>query len=96
MGIHDSGYKKTTLLLDVVVAAAAAFENLPDAVAEVPFYFKDQAADPRILIICMVAEDLLGEGIKTGGGLSAADRAEDGPSILICSPLHTSNLLDIA
>src|SRR5262249_13741019 len=65
---------------DVVFAASAAFEDLPHAMAKVPFNLKDQSADPRITIIWVVAEDLLGEGIQAGGRFATADGAENGDS----------------
>ena len=55
-----------------------AFEDLLHLPAEVTFDFEDQTANPPILIVGSIGENLLGEGVHAAAVLPRANGSENG------------------
>ena len=62
---------------DVVFGPAVACEDFVYPVAEVPFYFEDEAADPLFCVARAVGQNLLRERIHAAARFSRPDRTED-------------------
>src|ERR1700730_16161015 len=54
------------------------FQDLPHLVTEVAFDFQHETSNPRLWVVGLIGDKLLGVGVHATAGLAGADGAENG------------------